>query len=467
MHNAGETADNLPEPSPAEPVRLAEAAARPIPAYGEIFRFYFPLALSWIFMALELPISTSVATRSFAPEIQSAALLMLGGLALWIESPVIDLLATSTTLTKGRRDYVVISRFAWYLMIWCTALHAAVSLTPLYDVVTGTLLGVEPEIAEAARIPMAIMIPWSAFIGWRRYLQGILIRFGRTRIISVGTAIRVGTMAGFSFGLLAAGRLSGVEIAAIALVASVASESLFIHWASRQTVRERLLADAEHGDGRPPLTMRRLFAFHMPLTATTMTFMLGLPMVSAALARSHDGVLAMAAWQVATSLIFMHRTVVFALPEPVIALSNGTETNARLARFCAMVGLAASGLMFAFAAAGFDRWFFVAVLKAPPDVARAASAAYLACSALPLIGAMQSYLRGMLTSRHLTVARLAAVIVSTLVLFGSLQMGLGLAWSGVAISAASLSASALAELGVLGWFWRRALRVNVPSPSAS
>ena len=409
-------------------------------------------------MALELPITTALVSHSQNAAVQTAAMLMLGGLAIWIESPVIDLLATSTTLSKTPRDFATISRFTWWLMAWCTLLHAAIALTPLYDIVSKTILGVPADVAEAARIPMAITIPWSAFIGWRRYLQGILIRFGRTRIIGWGTGVRVFTMALASLLLFRFSSLTGVEMAAVALVSSVTAEALFIHWASRETIARNLRPGTGAEEPGAPISMKRLAAFHMPLTATTMTFMLSLPLVSAAIARSPDGVAAMAAWQVATSLAFLHRTVVFALPEPVIALYKGPHTAERLARFCGMVGIGASALIAVLWLMGLDGLFFANVLGAEPDIVRLASLAYLASIALPFIGSVQSYLRGMLTAHHFTVARFAAVIVSTCVLIAFLVLGVVSRWPGIVVAAIAVTASALAEMSSLVVAWRIANR---------
>lgn len=412
-------------------------------------------------MALELPIQTAIVSHSANAAVQAAAMLMLGGLAIWIESPVIDLLTTSTTLSKSPKNFTTISRFAWWLMAWCTLLHAAVALTPLYDIVVQTILGVTADVAGAARVPMIIMIPWSASIGWRRYLQGVLIRYGRTRLIGFGTAIRVFTMAFVSWILFQNTKLTGVEIAAIALVCSVFLEAVFIHWASRETVAEFLRVERA---GEPPVQsigIRQLLAFHMPLTATTMTFMLSLPMVSAAIARSPDGVTAMAAWMVATSLVFLHRTVVYALPEPVIALYTGLETAKILLRFCLMIGLCASLLIVALWIFGVDKVFFRFVLGADPEITQLASIAFVSCLSLPLIGAIQSYLRGMLTAHHFTVARFAAVIVSTLFLLVCLMLGVLMRWSGIAVAAFALTVSSIAETTALAVAWSVASRRGV------
>lgn len=437
---------------------LADSEPAP-PSYREILRFYYPLALSWLFMAMEAPITTAITSRSSEPRVQTAGLLLMMGMALFIESPVIDLLATSTTLNKSRRDFLVIRRFALWLMALCTVAHVGFCVTPLYGWITLDVLGIPAPVAEATRIPMLVMAPWSAAIGWRRFLQGLLIRNGRTRLIGVGTAIRVGTIAGTGFGLAYGTDWSGLTVAAAALGISVTAEAVYIHFAAMETLRER------YGDGSDEtlssgVDLPKLLRFHLPLTATTLVFMTSLPVVGAALARTPNAVLAMAAWHAATSIIFLHRTVVFALPEPIIALYRGPKSAQKLSRFCLMVGLAASASMPILALLHLDRFVLGTLYDAPPDVTAEASFAYILCMSLPFIGAVQSYLRGMLTAHHLTVARLGAILVYTAVLISFLALGVSLKWPGVWVAAAATTGAALAEVGVLTYSWLRAKRIG-------
>lgn len=429
----------------------------PAPSYREILRFYYPLALSWLFMAMEMPIASAVTSHSDQPKIQAAALLLMMGLALFLESPVIDLLSTSTTLTKTRGDFLVIRRFALWMMVTCVVAHLVFCLTPLYDWVTLSVLGIPKPVAEATWLPMLIMLPWSPAIGWRRFLQGILIRAGQTRRIGFGTSIRVGTIGLVCFGLYFTTDLAGIVIAAIALSLSVTAESVFIHFASRPILREKFDYETEPPT-EPPVDMAKLKRFHFPLTATTITFMTTIPLVGAALAQTSDDVLAMAAWQVSSSLAFLHRTVVFALPEPIIALYKGPNSARKLGRFCLMVGAGSAALMLLAAAFGAERYVFLNAYGAPADVTIQASLAYLACFSLPVIGAFQSYLRGMLTAHHLTVARLGAILAYTVTLVVLLGVGIVLEWPGVWVAAVASTGSAIAEVGVLAGSWQKAKR---------
>ncbi len=415
-------------------------------------RFYSPLAMSWIFMASESPINVAVLSRLPDPKINTAAFAVLIGLALWFESPVIDLLSTSTTLTKDRRSYAAISKFSITLMFLASGVHALVALSPLYWLVTRQIVGVPQEVAEHARVGMIIMIPWSASIGWRRYLQGILIRFGQTRLVGLGTAVRISTISATASLLFFFSPLSGMEIAAIALVSAVFAEALFAHWATRGVIARHLHEPAEDA---PEIDAKKLTHFHFPLTITTMVNLSTPLLISAALSHSPGPVLALASYQVAQTLLWLHRTAVFALPEVVITLYRDAASAWVLRRFSIGVGLTTSGLLLFCWLTGLDRLFFARLLGAQEDVVALAHIAFLAAAATPFLGALQSYVRGMLTAHHLTVARLYAVGVGVLALVVGLILGIVAQIPGVVTAGLALTLSMLVELLVLVAYWRK------------
>lgn len=442
----------LPLSAPTDLAASAETSGHPPLTQRVVLRFYRPLALSWMFMAVEGPVSVALIARRPDSQVNTAAFFVLMSLALWIESPVIDLLSTATTLARNRQHFVVLTRFAQWVIAAVTAVHFVLAV-PLYGFVTRSLLDLPPDVAAAAHIGMIVMIPWSGLIGWRRYLQGVLIRHGQTRLIGWGTGVRVSMMATAAWTLFHVTDWPGIPIAATSLLCSVASEALFIHVVSRRTVRDAF--DVPAREGEAPLTMAKLAKFHLPLTATTMVMLMSGLVISAALARAPNSVLSLAAWQVATTVLFLHRTIVFALPEVVVALYRDTASAAILRRFCINVGLATSGSIAAFAAVGLDTLFFSKGLGSLPETVAAAHIAYVVGVFMPFLGALQSYVRGMLTAHHLTVARLQAVLVSMACLVLGLAVGVGLHWPGVVTAGVAMTFAMGAELWALIRNWRR------------
>ncbi|MBS3750984.1 MAG: hypothetical protein KGY39_05685, partial [Anaerolineales bacterium] len=142
-----------------------------------ITRTWWPLAASWLLMALELPAISAVMARLANPKINLAA---YGGIvfpiALIVEAPVIMLLAASTALSKDWSSYRKIRKFMMISGASLTAIHALIAFTPLYDLISSQIIGAPQEIISPARTGLMIMLPWTWAIAYRRFNQGVLIR---------------------------------------------------------------------------------------------------------------------------------------------------------------------------------------------------------------------------------------------------------------------------------------------------
>jgi len=134
---------------------------------------WWPLALSWLLMAVEGPALSAVAARLPNPEINLAA---FGGivypLALIIEAPIIMLLSASTALSKDWDSYRKLKRFMMVMGGALTLLHILVAFTPLYDLVVVQLISPPEALVEPARVGLMILVPWTWAIGYRRFKRG-------------------------------------------------------------------------------------------------------------------------------------------------------------------------------------------------------------------------------------------------------------------------------------------------------
>ena len=404
-------------------------------------------------MSIEGPVCVSVIARLPNATIQIAGFQLLMSLALFLESAAIDLLSTATTLADSRGNYLAIRKFVFSLLFWGTLIHAGFVFTPLYPLVAESLMRIPHETAHAARIGLMVMVPWSAFIGWRRFHQGILIRYGKTRIVGIGTMVRLITLVTVSGALLLNGQLSGCVVAGIALICSVFVESVFAHLGARMVIREHLSEDKP--SDKPALTAKQVATFHFPLSATTLVMFLGMPMISSALAQSAGREASMAAWQMANAIVWLTRAVVYALPEVVITLAKTRLAAIEMRKFCVKIGLICSGIVLLASFTGLSSFLLKRLFHADETTIDAAWMAFVLSAPIPFIAALQSYCRGMLTRHHLTSARLWAICFEIVVLFAGLQLCLYLKADGIIGASIALLVSLTVELGVLYYFWSR------------
>ncbi len=205
---------------------------------GLVFTRWWPLATSWLVMSIELPLVSAVMARLSDPTIHLAA---YGGvvfpIALVIEAPIIMLLVASTALSKDAVSYWKLHRYMMWAGAILTALHALLAFTPLYDLVIVQLLSPPAEIVEPARLGLRIMLPWTWAIAYRRFNQGLLIRFDRAPDVTIGTSVRLASVAVAVAGALAVRGLPGIAVATIGVSAGVLAEALYIGLRVRPVIR--------------------------------------------------------------------------------------------------------------------------------------------------------------------------------------------------------------------------------------
>ncbi|NNE06919.1 MAG: hypothetical protein HKN20_00015 [Gemmatimonadetes bacterium] len=389
-----------------------------------VFATWWPLAASWLMMGLELPLVSAVVARLVDPSIQLAA---YGGIvfpiSLLIEAPIIMILTASTVLCKDWDSFAKLRRFTVISAIALTAIHLLIAATPLFDFVVGRLIDAPQAIHEPARIGLLIMTPWTAAIAYRRFLQGVLIRFGRSRAVGIGTAVRLITI----LVLLGTGylnRWSGIVTATVAVAAGVMIEALFAVLVSRPVLRGPLR------DAKPvaqTITLRRLLAFYVPLAATPLFVIFAQPLASAAMSRMPNPIDSLAVWPVLGGFLFTFRSVGFAYNEVVVLSLETPDPDRALPRFT--IGLAAvvTTILFLIAATPAARlWFANVSGLSPALVAIGASAIWIGV-VMPGLSVFQALFMGKLVHAHktrpVTEAVFVYIAVTSLVLAAGVRNG--------------------------------------------
>jgi hypothetical protein len=409
-----------------------------------VARLWLPLAASWAFMALELPLVAAIVARlPDAPLHLAAYGAAVFPVALVIEAPVIMLLAASTALVGDRETYKRMRGFMHALCVGLTALHVAVAFTPLYDVVTGSWMGLASEVRETGRAGLQWLTPWTYAIGFRRFYQGILIRCERTRPVSIGTALRLAANAVVGCAGIAIGTIPGVVVAAAAVSAGVLAEAIFIGLAARPLVRERVLAAPPEGE---VLGWSRFLHFYIPLALTPLLTLLLQPLGAAAMSRMPGRELSLAAWPGVHGLLFLLRSGGFAFNEVVVALWRRPGGPAALARFAALFALASTAAMALLALTPLGAFWYGAIGGLTPELAAFSHAALLFGLAMPALQIYQSLYQGALVSAK----RSKTVTASHAIYLALSCAGLALSvathsWTGIHATLATLSAAMLLQ----------------------
>jgi hypothetical protein len=415
-----------------------------------ILVFWLPLFTSWLLMTMEGPFVSTIINRLPDEVVMLAAMGIVNSLSVTIESPIITMLATSTALSRNRSAYLLLRKFTFHWMILLTGITFLLGYTPLFDLVISRLMGVPDVVAVWVRPGLRIMLFWSAAIAWRRFLQGVMIRYDQTRRVAWGTVVRLTSSGGTAVILFQLTPWAGVIIGSCALMAGVLSEALYATIAVRPILKNQLAADNGQADPSP-LTYRSLFWFHLPLAGTSLLTLLVQPLVAFSLARSPDPTLALAAWPITFQVMLVARAAAFALPEVVIALTNGQPTFKPLRRFSLTLTLGSTAFMVALLATPLAGFYLLVVQDLKPEVATIVSAGLLVFLSLPGLTALISWMRGLLINSRATGIVNGGMAINLTVTALVLAAGVLLEWPGINAAALALSLAAGAEFLFLWW----------------
>lgn len=426
------------------------AGAEPL-TQARILRAWWPLAASWLLMGAELPALAAVVARLPDQQIHLGA---WGGIvfpvALLIEAPIIMMLAASTALSRDLASFRLLRRFADSAGLALSALHALVAFTPLYDWLVVAAIGPPPEMIEPGRLGLQIMVPWSFAIADRRFQQGALIRFGRSRAVGLGTALRM-CITGATLALGYALRLPGVAVAASAITVGVVGEMIVARLAVRAVLREEITPAPALGT---PLTVARIVSFYLPLALTPLFMLASQPIGAAAISRMPLSIVALASWPVVNGLIFVLRAPGIAFNEVVVSQADRPDALRELARFSRRLALISTAVLLAITYTPLAELWFGALSGLEPQLVELSVDSLPLALLLPATAVWQSHYHGLLVAAHRTRGVTESVAVFLALTAGLLVLGVRLGrFDGLSVTLVALSAGQVGAALWSRWRW--------------
>jgi hypothetical protein len=312
-------------------------------------------------------------------------------------------------------------------MMWSggllTALHFLLAFTPLYDMIIVRLMGPPVEIIEPARLGMKIMLPWTWTIAYRRFNQGVLIRFGYSQAVGIGTAIRLVCNATAMGIAIWVGELPGITVGTLGIAVGVTSEAIYSGIRVQPVLRDRLRPAPPI---KPALEWNAFFSFYIPLAMTSLLLLLVQPLGSAALSRMPFALESLAAWPVVNGFLFMFRSLGFAYNEVVVALMDQPGAVSKLQKFMTYLACGITGLLLIVAATPLSNFWFVTVSGLAPDLAEIAKNGLWIGLLWPAAAVLRNWFQGVIVSGNNTRGITEAVVVFLLVVTAILGLGTNL-----------------------------------------
>ena len=385
-----------------------------------MYRLWWPLAATWLMMAVEGPFLAAVIARMADSAINLAAYGIAFAFGLITEAPVIMLLSAATRLARERSDYLRLRSFSLMLCAAVTLLLIFLLLPPIFDPLTGHLLNLSSEVAQQVHRALALLLPWPAAIGLRRFYQGVLIAHHQPGRVAVGTTVRLLAMAATAGFLWRFELLPGASLGACALSAGVTAEALATRWLARQAIRQSLTESS--GTVVMP-NHATLWRFYLPLAMTPLIGLSVHPVVTFFLGHGHRPLASLAIMPVLYAVTFLFRALGLSFPEVAITMLKGAPENRPLVgRFALYLGLGLGGALSLIAFTPLNQFWFATLSGLRPELAAMAAVPLQIMAVFPALTVAIGYQRALLIDAGITLPVSLATAVEALGIFTLLAL---------------------------------------------
>ena len=384
----------------------------------KIFRFWLPLAATWIMMSAEGPYLAALIARSAEPKFNLAAYGVAYSLVLIIEAPIIMIMSASIALVKDNHSFRKLRNFTYGVNLLITFIMLLLVVPNIFYFITEELIGLPENVSGLTHIAIMILIPWPGVIGYRRFYQGLLINNDKTKRVAYGTIIRLMTMSVTAV-LLFVYDVSGVIVGATALSFGVVMEAIAVRIMSKSTVRK---ITATINDVENKLTYKEIYFFYYPLALTSIIGLGVQPLVTFFVGQSRMAIESLAVLPVVTSFVFIFRALGLSYQEVIIALiGEKKEGYEQLKNFGLMLAALLVIVLGLFAFTPLAGFWFITVSGLSEPLADLAELPLMIMFFFPALTVLISFQRGLLVisknTKPVTVGTITEFITIVILLF--------------------------------------------------
>jgi O-antigen/teichoic acid export membrane protein len=299
----------------------------------KILIFWFPLAATWLMMAFEGPYLAAIIARLAEPKYNLAAWGVAFSFALIIEAPIIMIMSASTALADNRDSFLKLRNFTYYMNGAITIIMLVFLIPSVFNFISITLIGLPTKVARLTYYATFILLPWPGAIGYRRFYQGILIRYNHTRKVAYGTMIRLISISSTALFLYTFSNFPGVVVGAIALSTGVTIEAVASRIMVHKTIKSLPAPSEEHR----AIGNRQILNFYYPLALTSILALGVHPLITFFVGHSYMALESLAVLPVVNSLVFIFRALGLSYQEVGIALVGKKWEDFKVVRDFALI----------------------------------------------------------------------------------------------------------------------------------
>ena len=153
--------------------------------------FLLPLATTMVLGTLTNPVINAFIARAPDPKIGLAVYSVVASLVWFLASSVLRYSSVTIALGVDEASRRRLVGFLWRFVGGVCTVVLLVVLTPARDLVLERIIGLTPELAARAHLPLVLLAAQPLTAGFIAYRQGVLTRSARTQIVGFGALSRL------------------------------------------------------------------------------------------------------------------------------------------------------------------------------------------------------------------------------------------------------------------------------------
>lgn len=392
--------------------------------YKAVFSRWFPLALSWALMSLELPLVQAIISDLPESSHNLAALGITFAICLLCESPILMLVSAGAALVKDDQSFRKLRMFSLSLSLLMSLVFGIASLALYHSGVLYRISNYDSLLADRVfdACLISLIIPFA--VGNRRFIQGVLIRSGKSFLLTIGTVTRLILI--ISVGLLLSQNTSwqGAVVGSWAAVAGIVGESIMITLLSVKARKELKNSGAE----ATPLSYLGISKFYSPLAISGVVNLSVLPVLTFFMSQSIEPVNSLAGYQVLQGMIFFLSALALGLQEVVVSMLGSQHQGYRVLRNFTFALSVTVGSFFAlYILSPLSAIVLTKLVGIPPELEQFLHPALILALPIPFSTVLIVAMRGVVVvarrTRWITAASLAELVSVALVMHAMQEWG--------------------------------------------
>ncbi len=384
--------------------------------YRNIFRFFWPLAVTNILMGITMSIVNAGLTRRADSITAIAAFSVAYVVAVFLNSPVYAAQQTALVLVKSRQSLRKVHAYLLLQAVAVFALQVVIVYSPVGRWLMMDFVGVDRFTSDLALKSILIWLPFALLISWRGLLQSFLIRYKKTFYISVATFIRILVMLWVLFFFPGHNSMHGALLGAVSITVSIVVEVLVVLYAAFPLIK-KLPADQDNR-----LTLRKFVKFSVPLSLSMLLWTAAGFLLNSIVAHSMDSKEALAVMALAySSFGWFVSAPAKVLLQTTLTLIKDRFSHGLVMKFSLRLVAVLTGLMLILTLPGIFNFFFSKIFIVEKTLLPYLHKALMIVVFYPAAIGLRNYLQGNLVRDKRTsivsVASIGRLLLLTVAVF--------------------------------------------------